>query len=140
MSTSAQMTDQPLILIVEDDPGTRTYLEMVFSETHRTITAKSAACALKKAENDGFDLFLIDISLGEGLDGCELLIFFRQMPRFAQTPMVAMTAHQLRSDRNFYIERGFDDFIAKPFFPADLLVLVDRLLENKPSAPHRRHL
>jgi DNA-binding response OmpR family regulator len=118
------------LLIVEDDLETRTFLELALSDFYAIETAINADQALEKANRMAIDLFLIDIALREAIDGIALMEILRSRLTFRHTPMIAMTAHQLREDRSFYLERGFDDYIGKPFYPQDLIDLIARHLRR----------
>lgn len=132
------MADRPAVLIVEDHRETRTFLQMALDQRFTIHTASSAAEALEKSEGDDYDLLLIDIALGGEIDGIELVRRLRREPEFADTPMIAMTAHQLRENRSYYLERGFDEYLQKPFFPEDLLATIDRLLDDFSSDNERQ--
>lgn len=125
---------KPKILVVEDHRETSTYLEMALSEDYEVHTAESATEALEKVKSDRFDLFLVDIALRDNIDGIELVTLLREMLEVQATPMIAMTAHQLKENRDFYLNHGFDEFLGKPFFPEELLEAIATLLEN--GRPH----
>ncbi|MBA2664221.1 MAG: response regulator [Bradymonadaceae bacterium] len=118
------------LLIVEDDLETRTFLVMALGEIYEIVEAESAAEALIEVGRQRIDLFLVDIALRDEIDGVALVQILRQNGALQKTPMVAMTAHHMREDRQFYLDHGFTDFIAKPFYPQDLLNLIAGHLTN----------
>ena len=132
------MTDRSVILVVEDHRETRTFLDLALSDKYRVETAESAAHALEKTAQTEYDILLVDIALRDTMDGMELVQRLREDQRYSDTPMIAMTAHQLHEEREHYLGGGFDAFLAKPFYPQDLLALIERLLSEgrqEPSSP-----
>jgi CheY-like chemotaxis protein len=59
------------------------------------------------------DVILMDIQL-PGIQGTTLAREFRQAPGFERVPIVALTAHAMRGDRERFLAEGFDGYIAKP--------------------------
>lgn len=119
------------ILVVEDDLETRTFLELALDDTYEVLTAESASEALTHVQRQRIDLILVDIALRDEVDGLALVADLRRNEALEKTPMVAMTAHSMRADRQFYLDRGFDDFIGKPFYPQDLLDLIAGHLRDR---------
>ena len=128
------------LLVVEDHPETWTFLEMALSEQFDVDHAASAAEAIEKIGDSRYDLLLIDIALPGEMNGIELLEYLRDTSDYSEIPAIAMTAHQLRHNRQHYLDRGFDDYLPKPFYPEDLKKAIDRLLgsdDNHRSVEHR---
>lgn len=132
-------TQEPRILIVEDNPDTGVLMRLVLEEVGAVEVARSANKALDAAraslDEDSrqgpFDLFLLDINLGEGqLSGVELLAELRQMPAYAKVPVAAVTAYAQPSDRRQILNQGFDEFLGKPFTADQLTDLVKGLVSS----------
>ena len=126
------------ILVVEDHQETRTFLDFALSGQYSVDCAADPDTALKMAEQHTYELFLIDIALHGTIDGAQLAEQLRRHPAYASTPMIAMTAHRMRNQRTRFLERGFDDFLAKPFLPDELLETIERLLAKDPGGPSPR--
>jgi len=58
------------------------------------------------------------------MDGYATIAAVRQMPRFKETPIIALTAKAMKGDREKCIEAGASDYIAKPVDPDQLLSLL----------------
>jgi two-component system, sensor histidine kinase len=87
--------------------------------------------ALQKLEREEYDLILMDLQM-HGMDGLETTSHIREKEKvlgLRHTPIIAMTAHALDSDRRKCLEVGMDDYIAKPFDPANLQSKLVRFLE-----------
>ena len=124
-----------LLLVVEDHPETREFLEMALSDEFDVEFAVSAEEALEKVGDGDYDLLLVDIALPGEMNGVELVQCLRETPAHGELPMIAMTAHQLLEDRQYFLERGFDDYLAKPFYPSDLIEAIHKLVGDGGNGP-----
>ena len=77
--------------------------------------ASSGQEAIEKIENAGssYDLILMDHMM-PGMDGIETMKAIKNNKRYANIPIIVLTANALRGMREYYLEQGFTDFIAKP--------------------------
>jgi CheY-like chemotaxis protein len=73
------------------------------------------------------DLVLMDVALG-AMDGWEATLLIRSNPSIAATPVIALTAHALESDRRRSVEVGCCDFDTKPIDLARLIGKIERRL------------
>ena len=120
------------ILLVEDEPDNRDLIRMFLeSDGHRVATAATGEDAVAEAGNAAFDLVLMDLSLPGEFDGIEATRRLRADSRFDRVPVVALTAHAMRGDRERALAAGCDEHIAKPIvdlreFAAEVARLVAR--------------
>ena len=112
------------ILAVEDDPHIRILLRHLLQSRYELMLVSSSGEALRAASGQGFDLFLLDINLGEDRTGVDLLEMLRQMPRYRATPAIACTAYAMHGDHDRFIEQGFIGYVGKPFSREGLLSAV----------------
>lgn len=103
------------ILVVEDNPPIRLLLRRMLGAQFDVELAQSVDGALARATREHFDLFLLDINLGEHRTGVDLLGLLRQMPAYGTTPAVACTAFAGEDYREEFLARGFDVYVDKPF-------------------------
>lgn len=87
--------------------------------------------ALRMIQNNKYDFFLIDIALGPGPTGIELLREIRSIEHFKNTPVVAVTGFAQHGDANKLKALGFTHYIAKPFTRDEIVVLLNRIIFNK---------
>jgi CheY-like chemotaxis protein len=94
--------------------------------------AVARACSeLDQGNGQGFDLVFMDIHMPD-IDGVEAARRIRALypanarPAEGRPPIVALTANAFAEDREFYLEAGLDDYLAKPFEKADLAALFAR--------------
>ncbi len=129
----------PRLLVVEDMPINRQVIEAILKPTNLDLDfAPDGWSALSRARETAYDLILMDIQL-PGIDGVETTKRIRQSAAMnARTPVVAVTAQGLASDRDAYLAAGLDDYVAKPLTPKALLGAVSRYLplSDGPAGGH----
>lgn len=113
------------ILVVDDDAKivrlVRTYLER---EGYAVVEAADGRSALEAIERDDPALVVLDVMLPE-IDGLSIV---RAVRRKTLTPIVILSALGTTSDRIAGLGLGADDYLPKPFSPAELVLRVQRVL------------
>src|SRR3954470_1495830 len=121
------------ILVVDDDPKiaalVRTYLER---ERFTVITAGDGRAALRAIEDHMPRLVVLDLMLPE-IDGIAVI---RRARSLGDVPILVLSARGSTGDRVLGLTEGADDYLAKPFSPAELVVRVRAILRRteKPLA------
>jgi two-component system alkaline phosphatase synthesis response regulator PhoP len=116
------------ILLVEDEPGlVVTVSDLLSSEGYHVDVAPDGEAGLAKATAGAFDLVLLDVMLPRktGFDVCREL---RQ--RGVDSAVLMLTAKTQVVDRVVGLKLGADDYLTKPFNPAELLARVEALLRR----------
>ena len=117
------------VLIVDDDPQMVRLLSAQLSkEGHQTIGASGGEEAIRMAMQDPPHLILMDI-LMPGIDGYEATRRLKRSPSTAHIPIILVTALSDVQDKLKGLEAGADEFLSKPFNPAELAVRVKNLLK-----------
>jgi two-component system, OmpR family, response regulator ResD len=120
------------ILVVDDDPKivslVRMYLER---EGFRVTTANDGRAALSAIDEAPPRLIVLDLMLPE-LDGMTVM---RRVRERSAVPVVMLSARGSAADRVYGISEGADDYLPKPFSPAELVVRVKAVLRR--AAPQR---
>jgi len=122
------MTDQPVILIVEDNPRNLKLARDVLNHVgYRTLEADNAEDGLALAHAEQPGLVLMDVQL-PGMDGLEALARLRADPVTAHIRVVALTAFAMKDDRERFLASGFDGYLEKPLdvreFPTQVAALL----------------
>ncbi len=115
------------ILIVEDEAAIREFEAINLQRVgYTTIEAASGEEALQIFDNDpeGFDIALLDVMM-PGMDGITLCKILRT--RTEKMGIIMLTAKSQEIDKISGLMTGADDYITKPFSPAELLARVDAL-------------
>src|SRR5256884_199163 len=122
------------ILVVDDDPKivtlVRTYLER---EGFSVVTAGDGRAALAAVGESKPRLIVLDIMLPE-LDGLALMRILRER---SEVPIVLLSARGSTADRVYGIHEGADDYLVKPFSPAELVVRVKAVLRRSERTQDR---
>ena len=125
----------PKILLVEDNEMNRDMLSRRLEKRGFTVViAVDGAAGLAQAKAEKPDLILMDMSLPV-IDGWEATKMIRADAAIAATPIIALTAHAMSSDREKCLAAGCNDFDTKPVELPRLLGKIDELLKNRPPPP-----
>ena len=118
-----------VILIVDDEPKivkqARDYLER---SGFRVLAAGDGKTALAQARHERPDLIVLDLNLPE-MDGLEATTRIREMEQGkAHVPIIAITAHAMKGDREQFLASGMDSYVSKPIRPEVLFDTIEELL------------
>lgn len=83
------------------------------------------------AETNYYSLFLLDINLGRGMNGIDVLVEIRKMPKYADTPIIASTAYTMKGDKERLLKAGFDDYISKPYAMHEIILKIQQHIKTK---------
>jgi len=129
VSSAQQRLDGARVLIVEDDPDTRTLIERVLRDAGAQVAASDTVeSALHRLETVVPDLLLSDIGMADQ-DGYELIRDIRKRGWSAERlPALALTAFARAEDREEALRAGYQEHIAKPVDPHRLVGVIHHLL------------
>jgi diguanylate cyclase (GGDEF)-like protein len=110
----------PHILIVDDEPDIRRLVALQLEEeAYRTTAVGTGAEALYIAQQQPFDLVILDLLLPD-LDGFTVLGGLRAHPRTALTPIILLSSMDAAQQKVRGLQLGADDYVTKPFSEAEL--------------------
>ena len=116
MESNKNLEQKKTVLVVEDKPDNMRYLVFLLEKLgFNTITAYTGEDALKLLKVNQIDCMLLDIHLGEGMSGVILMEQLREKKEYKDTPIAAVSAYFGGGMSEFLINKGFSDYIAKPF-------------------------
>ena len=119
------------VLVVEDDKDTRDLLQFLL-ESHgaTTIPADNVMEALEMLRMNRPDLVLTDIGMPDYNGYAFIAAIRKQQSPFQKIPVIALTAYSTPADRDTALISGFDEYLAKPFEPEELLSTIKRLYDE----------
>jgi len=125
-----RVTAKPRILVVDDDLFVRKPLEAVLQQGgFEAMTAANGAECLELLERDRPDLIILDVIM-PGADGFEVCQAIKGEARYAEIPVILMSARDRRCDRKRGFDLGATGFVRKPYKPEKLLRQVREILAN----------
>jgi CheY-like chemotaxis protein len=120
-----------LIVLMEDDAATRMLVASVLKkEGHEVLTAENGAQGLLLVEERKPDVVVSDVQMPE-LNGFQMLAALRRNATIAATPVILLTSLQERAHMRIGMTTGADDYITKPFRPAELREAVAAQLNRR---------
>ena len=118
---------KPKILYVEDDIISLDYIYLVLKSAYEIDTAFKVNKALELVNENNYDALLLDINLGRGIDGIELMQQIRQIKHYKNIPIVAVTAYAAETDKLEFLAKGFTHYLSKPFSSQELKDLLNKI-------------
>ncbi|WP_179043282.1 response regulator [Sphingobium lactosutens] len=115
------------VLVAEDNAvNQRLALRLLEKRGHKVKVVGNGAQAIEALAQEHFDVVLMDVQMPE-MDGFQATTFIREKERLqgGHMPIVAMTAHAMRGDRERCLEAGMDDYISKPLRADDFYEVVE---------------
>lgn len=122
------------LLLVEDNEMNRDMLSRrLLRKGYEVELASDGEEGLSKAQSEGPDLILMDMSLPV-IDGWEASRRLKSEPATSQIPIIALTAHAMAEDRERALAAGCDDYDTKPVELQRLLGKIEKLLDGAGEA------
>ena len=129
------------VLLAEDNlTNQRVALRMLERAGCQGVVARDGREALQFLRQRPFDLVLMDVQMPEmdGLEAARLIRSGHPPVLDPSIPVIAMTAHAMKGDREKCLQAGMDDYVAKPIQPAELQSAIQRWARRALAAPGPR--
>lgn len=124
------------VLVVEDNPQLREFLEVMLSRHYQVITAENGRAALDRLlQTKDCDLIISDVMMPV-MDGFQLLETLKSDARYRRLPVVMLTARADMQDKLQALRIGVDDYLLKPFVEEELLARLANVLRNSRERSH----
>jgi signal transduction histidine kinase/CheY-like chemotaxis protein len=123
------------VLLAEDNLVNQTFAVRLLEKRGYTVkVVGDGRSAVEAHEASQFDIVLMDVQM-PSMDGFEATAAIRAKEKLtgAHIPIIALTAHALKGDREQCISAGMDDYVSKPIRAVELVSIMERLLDNKRS-------
>jgi two-component system, sensor histidine kinase and response regulator len=130
------------ILLAEDLPANQKLMARILQRRGHTVeVADNGVEALELARSGNFDLAILDVQMPM-MDGVQVTEAIRAAEEgsHAHLPIIAMTGHTLREDRDHYLQAGMDAYLAKPFDMQQFVEIVDQFGRQASPAAEADHL
>jgi CheY-like chemotaxis protein/anti-sigma regulatory factor (Ser/Thr protein kinase) len=124
------------ILLVEDNRVNQFLaMELLTVRGHTVTVAAGGREALGLHDRERFDIILMDVQMPD-MDGTAVVAAIRDREKAGvrRTPIVAMTAHAMKGDRERFLEAGMDDYVSKPIRVEELFEAIERVLPPPPES------
>ena len=120
------ISEKPKLLVTEDDFENQKFLEMFLKRHFDVEICDSEQSFYDHLNKSKFDVILMDISLRGNKNGLELTSELRKMKGYEGTPVICLSAHAFKKDRDNALNAGVDVFLTKP---VENKVLLNTLLD-----------
>jgi two-component system, sensor histidine kinase and response regulator len=123
------------VLLAEDNPVNQRLAARVLEKRgHEVLVVDNGRQALEALEKNSFDLVLMDLQMPE-MGGMEATaaIRLREQETGGHLPIIALTAHAMKGDRERCLAHGFDAYVPKPLKAEELLTTMENLVPSRPA-------
>jgi PAS domain S-box-containing protein len=131
LSAPPKRVSRPLhVLVAEDNPINRLFaVDVLEKRGHVVLVADNGQEALDVLKTETVDVLLLDLQM-PGMSGFEVAAIIRQQEKAKdrRLPILAVTAHAMKSDRDRCLAADMDDYLAKPMAAADLTTAIERVV------------
>jgi response regulator RpfG family c-di-GMP phosphodiesterase len=126
-------SEQPTILVVDDERGPRESLRMILAPRFRVLLAENGAVALDLLRTTPVDVVTLDLNM-PGIKGTDLMSTVRR--EFPDVELVVITGYGTLESATAGIRYGISDYLEKPFDVVQVMASVERALERR-AGRHR---
>lgn len=123
--------EKPKVLLVEDNEDSQIVTKNYLNGSFYLDSVTNGEDALRLLDESQYELILMDINLGDGMDGVEALKKIRESSRHKFTPVVAITAYAMKDDEKYYLDQGFSEYLSKPFSKDDIYYTIGNILNSR---------
>jgi len=127
---SAENSDFPTILVVDDNPDIRMYIKTILQGKYTVIEAKDGEDGIQKAVKNVPDLIVSDVMMPR-VDGVSMCQRLKGELSTCHIPIILLTACSLDEQRIVGFESGADEYVSKPFNSQVLEVRIRKLIEGR---------
>lgn len=134
--TKENSKEKPRLLHVEDSAQIRLLVSIFLKNEFQIESVGNGEDAIKHAQSNEYDIILMDINLGNGMDGFETSRKIRELSSYNDTPIIALTTNDYDHVRDECISSRINAYIQKPFDKAYLIGTIQEI--NKHQANKTR--
>ncbi|HDD35565.1 MAG TPA: response regulator [Candidatus Desulfofervidus auxilii] len=122
------------ILVAEDDPASQRLIRNILENEGLNVDiVENGEAALMAVKERVYDIIVMDMRMPK-LDGYEATKRLKEDPKTKHIPVIALTAHALKEDKERCLKAGADDYLAKPVTKSKLLRILKKHMETHLAA------
>jgi DNA-binding response OmpR family regulator len=118
------------ILVVEDNTETQLIIKVNLRDIYDVEITDNIDDAISVIKNNNFDLVLLDINLGNGKDGRDVLNMIKKEPDYSNLPVIIITAYDIDEDEKVLLMKLSCDYLEKPLDKKVLLNSIGNCLSS----------
>lgn len=125
-----------VVLLADDNPLNRELATALLTEQdHEVLAVENGVQALEAVKSRDFDVILMDVQMPimDGVSATRAIRNLNSGARNPDIPIIAITAHALKGDRERFLSAGMNDYIAKPIKMADFYNVIARVMQEVPE-------
>lgn len=119
-NTNPDKQSRPTLLLVEDNPDNMITLKAILNNQYKIRDAVDGSQGLHLALTTYPDLIVLDMSM-PGMDGFSVVRALKKNVKTAHIPVIALTAHAMKGDKEKILGAGCDDYLSKPVDPKKIM-------------------
>ena len=127
--STSSIQEPATILVVEDNPDNMTTIKAILKGAYDILEATDGEEGLNMTLSELPDLVLLDMSLPK-MDGFEVAKRIKSERGDRHIPVIALTAHAMKGDREKTIQAGCDDYVSKPVDPEKLMKTIENYVRK----------
>jgi two-component system, sensor histidine kinase and response regulator len=123
------------VLVAEDNlVNQRVAVALLTKQGHRVVLVPNGRSAVDATEREPFDLVLMDVMMPE-MDGYEATMQIRKREKQTggRLPIIALTAHAMKGDRERCLASGMDAYVSKPILARELFQAIEGVVRQEPN-------
>jgi PAS domain S-box-containing protein len=122
--------EMPLVIYAEDDLVNRQIVKLFLKNICMVDTAENGEKALQLLHEKTYDAILMDINFEGSLGGMDIVKRLLELPKYKNTPIIAVTAYARREEREIFLAGGCTHHLPKPFLKKEMIDLVTSVLKK----------
>ena len=137
INTSEIMEVMPLRVLIAEDNNTNAKLaiQVLKKYNYYVCRVKDGLEVLDILEKETFDIILMDVQMAQ-MDGIETSKIIRLSgKKYSNIPIIALTAHSFKGERNICVESGMNSYLGKPYKPQELFSSISKTLASARKEP-----
>jgi signal transduction histidine kinase/ligand-binding sensor domain-containing protein/DNA-binding response OmpR family regulator len=129
-SSLIETKKEAIVLIIEDNLDVQTYLMACLQNQYQLLFAENGIKGIETAKEQIPDIIISDVMmpLKDGFEVCKEL---KEASETSHIPIILLTAKATMDDKIMGLKYGADAYLAKPFHPQELLIRLEKLIENR---------